>query len=124
MPYLPSKYSTFQKQKLAVLLQGQLVDHMEVLPEPEEDSDSEEDVSNPESAADSTMGPGAQLLPQELLKGYTYTPFEPMDVPRLCTSPTIKEALAALTDLRPILWPKRQTGSGYKDPSLHVKDAR
>ena len=36
------------------------------------------------------------------------------------TSPTIKEALAALTDLRPILRPKRQTGSGYKDPDLDL----
>ena len=45
-----------------------------------------------ESVTDLTMQLGAQLLPQEPLKGYTYTPFEPMD--------------AALTDLRPILWPK------------------
>ncbi|KAF8803034.1 hypothetical protein BYT27DRAFT_7049092, partial [Phlegmacium glaucopus] len=36
------------------------------------------------------------------------------------TSPTIKEALAALTDLRLILRPKRQTGSGYKDPGLDL----
>ena len=71
---------TFQKQKLSVLLQGQLVDQMEVLPELEEDSDSEEDVNNLESATDSTMGLGAQLLPQEPMKGYTYTPFEP----RMC----------------------------------------
>ena len=46
---------TFQKRKLSVLLQGQLVDQMEILPELE-DSNSEEDVNNPESATDSTMG--------------------------------------------------------------------
>ena len=57
---------------------------MEVLPELE-DSDSEEDVNNPESATDSTMGLGAQLLPQKPLKGYTYTPFEPTDVPQQFT---------------------------------------
>lgn len=165
---------TFQKQKLSVLLQEQLVDHTEVdcddlfadipdlqaiLPEPEEDSDSEEDVNDPEyevddiqniymdgldidwdppntssaqqpcrpaqSTTDSTTGPGVQPPPQEPLKGYEYTPFAPTDAPRqftghIHTSPTIKEALAALTDLRPILQPKRQTGSGYKDPDLDL----
>ena len=53
---------TFQKQNLSVLLEGQLVDHTEVdcdklfedmpglqeiLPEPEDDSDGEEDANDP-----------------------------------------------------------------------------
>jgi len=162
---------TFQKQKLSVLLQERLVDHMEVdcndvfgdmpdlqeiLPEPEEDSDDEEDANDPEyeaddiqniyadgldidwdpqgtssaqkpaqSATNSTVWPGPQLRPDELLKGYEYMPFVPTDTPRqftghIHTSPTIKEALVALTDLKPLLRPKQQTGAGYQDPDLDL----
>jgi hypothetical protein len=129
-----------------------------VLPEPEEDSNSEGDANDPEYEADdiqniyadglnidwdprdtssgqqpchpahsmtNSKGPGVQLPPWEPLKGYGYTLFAPMDAPRqytghIHTSPTTKEALAALTDLRLILQPKRQTGLGYKDPDLDL----
>jgi hypothetical protein len=122
---------TFQKQKLSVLLQGRLVDHMYV--------NCEEDANDPEYEADDIQNiyadgldsdidwdpQGPQLPPHKPLKGYEYTPFRPTDTPRqftghIRTSPTIKVAQAALTDLKPLLRPKQQTGSGYKDPDLDL----
>ena len=116
-----------------------------VLPEPasEEVNDTEEDENDLEYKGDDsdirniytdntgidsdwnppkTTGTGS-FMDFAPLKGYEYTPFAPIDsdVPRsIHTSPTIHEALAALTDLRPTLQPKRQTGSGYKDPGLDL----
>ncbi|KAF8154263.1 hypothetical protein B0H34DRAFT_800130 [Crassisporium funariophilum] len=58
-------------------------------------------------------------------EGYNYTPFIPKDAPRefaghICVSPTIQQALAALADLKPLIRPKRQTGTGYRDPELDL----
>ena len=127
---------TFHKYTLLV---GQLVDHMEVdrddgFAEHEGTLDTtdsekncghheceEEDTINSEFEADGLET--TQVPLREPLKEYMQ--FAPVDAPRqlaghIRISPTIQQARAALTDLKQLLQPRRQTGPGYKDPNLDL----
>lgn len=112
----------------------------EIPPEVESDTDDDDhdkDHNDPEVEADDIQNiyadgidfeweePRDKLPPHGPPTGYEYTPFVPEDAPReyvghIRTSPTMQQALAALTDLRPLIQPKRQSGAGYKDPELDL----